>query len=407
LNNRLNIFEGNTIEIFAMNTRMKPSKCLVLLAFLYTLCFSRLFAQPSILWGNLQPGPYHVGFRVINRIDSSRQTGPEGKSRPLQISIWYPADSLTEKAPLKYKDYLLLTAYELNFGTISPEAENKTLEQYTRLLKSNSIPDKAIAEWYDVKMAAIPGSKPKAGPFPLVMVGQGNLQSAHHQAILSEYLASHGYVVATAPSPMRISKPLTDESDIFAYAQEQANDMTFAIRMLKKQSNVDSERLSLIGHSFGARAALLLLLDDLADAKALVSFDGGIANKIGKDWLVGHGIVLKPEQMTVPILHFYEDTEEFMVPDFTLLESLTSSDRYLIKIDQMRHLYFTSIGMVAGVIPGFAPANSDAKLIQQKYEAICLYTLRFLDIFNKLGEQGKLFDIGGQKEHPDFLHLTR
>jgi dienelactone hydrolase len=256
-------------------------------------------------------------------------------------------------------------------------------------------------------MDAVRGATAEVGPFPLIIIAQGNFQSAHHQAILSEYLASHGYVVATTPSPMRISGPLTEESDIFTYAQEQAKDMVFLIKKLKKQSNVNADKLSIIGHSFGARAALVLILDDLVKAEAMVSLDGGISNEAGKNWLVGQHTVLKPEQVTVPILHFYEDTEEFMIPDFTLLESLNSSDRYLIKIDQMRHLYFTSIGMVTGVIPGFAPADFDTELLQKKYEAICLYTLQFLDMVIKHNEHGTLFDTFGQNKISEFFHLRR
>lgn len=42
-----------------------------------------------------------------------------------------------------------------------------------------------------------------------------------------------------------------------------------------------------------------------------------------------------------------------MEPDFKLIESMTGADRYLVKVDALRHLDFTSLGMVAATIPGF------------------------------------------------------
>ena len=47
-------------------------------------------------------------------------------------------------------------------------------------------------------------------------VAQGNAQTVQDQAHLAEYLASYGYVVATTPSPMLITGPLTDESQVGA-----------------------------------------------------------------------------------------------------------------------------------------------------------------------------------------------
>ena len=233
------------------------------------------------------------------------------------------------------------------------------------------------------------------------------MQSAHHQAILSEYLASYGYVVATCPSPMRISGPLTDPSRILSYAQQQASDMAFIFNTLKHRPNVDPGKLGLIGHSFGARAALLLLTE-LTDTDALVSLDGGIANKIGKDWLNADRS-FKPENITVPILHFYQDVEDFVVPDFYLLETLNSAPRYLIRIDEMRHLYFTSLGMVTAMIPGFAPPTVRQSIIQENYEAICLYTLRFLDAYlnGDREKQKKLFNENGQETLPESFQVTQ
>lgn len=363
------------------------------------------YAQTSILWGNLKPGSYQVGFSVLNELDTSRQIAPHRKSRPIQISLWYPANH-SAQAPLIYRDYLLLSAHELDFENVSSEDEDAMLEQYTELLLSKDIPVSAIEAWFHVRMMARPEIEPAKGLFPLIILAQGNMQSAHHQAILSEYIASHGYVVATSPSPMRISGPMTDMSQILSYAQEQEADMAFIFNILKHRQNVNPEKLGLIGHSFGARAALLLLTQ-LTGVDVLVSLDGGIANTFGQNWLAGFSS-FKPEQISVPILHFYQDIEDFVIPDFSLLEALKFAPRYLIKIDQMRHLYFTSLGMATAMIPGFAPPARQP-IIQQNYEAMCSFTLHFLDAFLKEDKekQDMLFSGIGQKALPESFHLTK
>ena len=87
---------------------------------LFALALTTLNACPaagagSPLWGRLEPGPYAVGFRQIERFDHSRLyrlpvdlTGQavEGeRSRPLRISIWYPAEP-DPHPPLTLGEYI-------------------------------------------------------------------------------------------------------------------------------------------------------------------------------------------------------------------------------------------------------------------------------------------------------------
>lgn len=133
-------------------------------------------------------------------------------------------------------------------------------------------------------------------------------------------------------------------------------------------------RFGLIGHSFGARSAFLLALRD-ARVKGLVSLDGGIANKFGKEWI--HNVTgFNPANFKVPILHFYQDVESFVVPDFQLIESLKGVPRTLIRIPGMRHMHFSPIGPVSAFISGFSP-TADQRL-EKQWEAMARYTVDFL-----------------------------
>jgi len=77
-------------------------------------------AQTYPQWGAMQPGPYEVGIRVIHTYDYSRGYWPkvdyQGQrdtletARPMQISIWYPAQPQPEATRMVFGDYIALKA---------------------------------------------------------------------------------------------------------------------------------------------------------------------------------------------------------------------------------------------------------------------------------------------------------
>ena len=280
----------------------------------------------------------------------------------LEVYLWYPAQMKSDAEPMRFVDFFLLS-------------QEKVSDYKTRLVKFG-IPGKAVDEWFDSRMIAVRNAEALTGKFPLILIAQGNFQTAHDQAMLSEYLAAHGYVVATCPSPTR-SKPMETEADVLPTAMQQAADMKWMIDSLKDKPFIDRNRIAIVAHSFGARSALLLSFE-LPEVKAIVSLDGGIANREGKGW-IEKSPHFRPEQFQTPLLHIYEDQEEFMQPDFDLLNSLKHSDRYLIKVSNMRHHEFSSYGFAAASIAGLSRTPD----LKKKWDVISKYTLRFVDSFLK------------------------
>jgi pimeloyl-ACP methyl ester carboxylesterase len=90
-----------------------------------------------------------------------------------------------------------------------------------------------------------------------------------------------------------------------------------------------------VAHSFGARAALLLAMLD-PQVAAVVSLDGGIGTATGRASLEALPFY-RAAAVRAPILHFYEELDEFMAPDFGLLHSLTAADRWLVSVPAMHH----------------------------------------------------------------------
>jgi dienelactone hydrolase len=331
-----------------------------------------LFAQDNIR-DKLDKGSYNVGFKVLSLYDSTRTINNGKNIRPVQISIWYPAKVSNNPETLNYEDYFLLSTEEITF-IVSDSAKDKSIEAYKNLLLQNGVAEKAFNEWFDTEMLAVKNAIPIQQKFPLIVVAQGNFQSAHHQAFLCEFLTSYGYVVVTTPSQTRISGQITDDSQAVESAEEQVYDMEFAIRSLKNFDNADLNNIGLVGHSFGGRSILLLQMKN-ENVKCLVSLDGGLGlntaiNNIKKS------PEFNPEKMNVPLLHFYEEDEEFVHPDLTLIDSFKNSERILIKINDIHHFYFTSIGFVSGAIDGFSPSSEN---LADKYKLICDITRDFLN----------------------------
>ena len=346
----------------------------ILLIFFLSYSFT-LSAQNGI-WDKSDQGNYAVGFKVLSLYDSTRTIKKPHGCRPVQVSFWYPARASRKSVAMTYKDYFLLSASETNYK-ISNEFENSAITKYKKLLMQNGISEKAVNKWFNTKMLAVKNAVPIKSKFPLVVVAQGNFHSAHHQAFLCEFLASSGYVVVTTPSQTRITGQLTDVSQAVASTIEQVKDMELAIRSLRKFNDIDFNNIALLGHSFGGRSIQVLQMEN-KDVKCMVSLDGGVGlNTAVAD--IKKAPDFDPAKMDVPLLHFYEDTEKMLRPDFSLIDSFKKSKRFLVKINDMHHFYFSSLGLISGTIDGFHPLS---KNLAEKYKMICDFTRDFLnDVF--------------------------
>jgi hypothetical protein len=343
--------------------------------------------RSSPLWGSLKPGRFAVGFKSSIVIDNTRKLIDGKTNRPIQTSIWYPAQQVEGGMGMRYRDYFLLSLTELTSVLLSPESADKGIAEYEKFIEGNGVPKSAVEAWFDTPCYATRNATPVDGKYPLLVVGQGLFHSAHHQAILAEYLASHGYVVVTTPSQSKINGPMTSESDVYPHAKDQSKDLAIAIQSVSKDPHVDASVIGVVAHSFGARSALLLAMHDKR-VKSFVSLDGGIGNGIGKEWIkLVPGF--NPASLKMPFLHFYEDIESFINPDFELIKSMTACERTLMKIEQMHHFYFSTFGIVTATIPGFTKEpESD---LQLKWEAVSSYTLNFLDASLKKDKNASAF----------------
>ena len=321
-----------------------------------------------------------IGFRVLERLDATRTSNEFASGRPIQIAFWYPGAAASGSPRIAFRDYVELAGQETSFDPATrPGRGQQAVERYKQQLSAAHVKPEDSDTLLATRMRALKGAPAASGRFPLVLIAPGNGQSAHDHAFLAESLAERGFVVALVPSPTRIAGHLTAESDIPEVAAAQAADLAFALRAARFETVVRSGRYGVVAHSFGARAALLLAMGD-SDLGALISLEGGIGAKDGKGWLE-KAKGFNRARATAPILHFYGETDKSLAPDFDLLRSLDRSDRYLINVDAMAHVHFSSVGAQVAAVPALAMASAADARTPDAWNTVVATTASFLDHF--------------------------
>jgi predicted dienelactone hydrolase len=204
----------------------------------------------------LTPGPYPVGVTTTVFVDQSRVDAVTKEPRTLVTEIWYPAtDEARELPKNKFTDFMP--------GGISP-----ALEMLFKNVYKLSSADLDRNFWnYAVRDARV-----RAGRFPLVIFSHGNGGTRHQNTFWCDYLASHGYIVASADHTGNAALTVIKGKVVFhqrSQREQSAKDRPQDLRFLLDQltlwgSGADSRfagRLDLssvaaAGMSFGSYTAI-------------------------------------------------------------------------------------------------------------------------------------------------------
>ncbi|MGD8495951.1 MAG: hypothetical protein PVF05_07140, partial [Gemmatimonadales bacterium] len=85
-----------------------------------------------------------------------------------------------------------------------------------------------------------------------------------------------------------------------------------------------------------------------------------------------------------PILHFYEELDGFMAPDFSLLESLRAATLALVPTSDMHHVHFTTYGFASAAFPAIGEATHATPGTPESVRGVTMRTAAFLA--DRLGE---------------------
>jgi pimeloyl-ACP methyl ester carboxylesterase len=360
---------------------------------------SGLSHQASPFWGALRPGPHAVGFNSIWELDWSRSYNTifpdetayaSGKApRPILINTWYPAKQPVDVEPIRLRDYL---AIETDDPRLSRFAAN--LADYERATICRELLGKAAAELaeeerrlldevWDTPTASLRNAPPVDGKFPLVVYHSGAGSSFEDNAVLCEFLASHGYVVLGSAYQQRTGHSLNVD-----VRSGSARDMEFLIRHARGHACVDWHHIGVAGHSAGAQAALLFRSQYASVVDAVVSLDTtqdyyGLASP---HWhYLTKRLRKKAKNLNGPIL-MVANSHAF----FELADSLKDADRYYLAFNNLGHNDFISQGIINRTLAWRAnPDNEDVRASLESsragYQATCECVLEFFNAW--LGHQ--------------------
>ncbi len=226
------------------------------------------------LWGALEPGAYAVGFR------SERARGSSG---PVRIDVWYPARQ-ADARPFSFGDYVRMSD-DLRGATRGfPSAPSSVTSTLASAITGDStglahdVAERLLAS----PMAARRGAPEPAGRFPLVL-WTPRYATTGAQSVLSEYLASHGFVVAYArPDAARVRLPFETPTAAEKLTELEARlgDMRAAVAALERRANVDASAIGVIAWSYTGEMAT-----HFQRGEPRVALVAGLSTTLLNDWV--------------------------------------------------------------------------------------------------------------------------
>lgn len=202
-------------------------------------------------------------------------------------------------------------------------------------------PSTVIVRSGSLKLRALLWKPDGRGPFPAVLFCTGSGQSPSPYA-LGRLFAKHGYVfLALYRSGQGLSSDQGEESgalvtrERLTKGEDAANELQLkllegeqlaeersALAMLRSVRGVDSDRVAVVGHSFGGSLALLLAAED-PRLRAVVSF-GGAAASWGRSKGLRESLAAAVRKLSTPVFFAYAANDYSTLPGESLAAELAA-----------------------------------------------------------------------------------
>jgi len=115
----------------------------------------------------------------------------DANGRPVQLNVWYPAPSDTAGKQMTFGSYVDQTA-PAAFSTL-----NAIMRERNQQNAESSVPSAQLPALLSLPMNAYADAPAMTGRFPTVLYFGGLNGDVNSNVVLAEFLASHGYVVAS------------------------------------------------------------------------------------------------------------------------------------------------------------------------------------------------------------------
>jgi hypothetical protein len=288
-----------------------------------------------------------VGFRQLLLRDVSRPAlaAEDGarvtsaRGRQMQIALWYPARPTT-RPRMAYGEYIDRLSQELDFGTIDEPrrrlAERKFMELPAGLGGDTAALRRELARLRTIATGARLDAAPASGRFPRVLFQEYRAPASNN--ILAEYLASHGYVVASPT--LKGTYDASPETTVRGL-ETHAADLRFVLAAVDSLAYVNADRLGALGVGVAASGALALQMRT-PSMRALVSLDGGITTALELGLLAATPYY-DVASVRIPILAI---TAPHPSVDAARLDVFRYAPRQLVHFPRMGEFWFLNYGML-------------------------------------------------------------
>jgi hypothetical protein len=354
------------------------------LVVLLSILIYQIQAFGSTPWGELKPGEFSIGFKLITTKDFSRvypnNNSTELNPRPLRIYIWYPAEQSAQQ-PMKFNEYVQMAYDDFNSPTDADQKMN--LLKILPVQIQKGVPPEKIETLLKQHTYAVQKAAPKAGKYPLIIFGQGlYYESPLSHFILCEYLASHGYVVATCPllgTHYRLVNINVED------LETQVRDLEFALGYARSLPYVDPAKTGIIGYDLGGMTGLITVMRN-PDIKAFLSMDSAITHGHYSGLPQSH-FSYREERFIIPWMHmtqarfiaYYREQQE----SSSLFQHKKYGASYLVSVPTNNHGCFSAFAVmgIKNSLPGYwEPVEAN---IVELHDQICTTALLFLDGYLK------------------------
>lgn len=309
-----------------------------------TMAPHSLSAQ-SPAWGDLRPGAYAAGFRLVETWDYGRALQPPtdftGRPAagptavPMQLGVWYPAVR-TAAAPMTFFDLALAVQHRQRFATptaADSAAARREIGQIASLSGGDSAQRAAaVARTLARATASVGNARAARGSFPVAVIATGGWVGA--TTVLAEYLATHGWIVVATASQTTSSGGQQVTEPAFA-VDVGLNAIEFAVAWAQRFPGADPTRLGVVGVNFDGLSALEYQLRYMR-AAAVVTINGW-------ETIEDRAAVLRSSpwydatRVRVPVLNVHWDEPGSAPAEYRFLAGLKYAERRSLVIAGLDH----------------------------------------------------------------------
>ncbi len=325
----------------------------------------------TLACGQPKQEDYSIGFREFRTTDTSRVYKTNSKStdylhfRPLDIDVWYPAQTIPDDSSLTFGDFLRLLEKRANYYTASVASTGYTAQLADYLCKGIKCSDttRLLAQ----KTNSYRNAQPVQRKFPLIVYLASYNGMGYENCTLFEEWVKKGFVVVSISSIGRYPGDMTMKNDDL---MEQVNDALYSIDYLKSNPLIDFSKIGVAGYSWGGLAGSLVASKSHQTA-CLLSLDGSEFHHYGvsEEDTDFEGTVNSPYfkrmSLSIPYLRLEQAPVEAKPRKDSVYNFLAnvSGEKQVIKIDSATHEDFSCMPTVVRTSGGCPNNHRFSKIV--------------------------------------------